>query len=253
VSSIIPDSEPPLYQSDLAQTPLPEILIKVHRYKAPGRIDCQRGEVMKRIYLEDGQIVFAATNQTAESLGDRLLAAGRITREEYESSLKRSQAIGKRHGVTLVDMKILSAKELFQAVRAQIEEIVWSMFAWDSGTVRFTPGREKHHEFVKVDIAVPRAILQGVQRMSDARALLARMGTKSTVLERTNEQIEGLTLTDEEQALLTDVDGKRSLLDLVNLHPNSARMVYGLFVIGLVRIRGRHPIKVQIKTKRPDE
>jgi len=32
-------SSPPLYQSDLAHTPLPEILVTVHRYRVPGIIE----------------------------------------------------------------------------------------------------------------------------------------------------------------------------------------------------------------------
>ena len=60
--------------------PLAEVLVKIHRYRAPGRVDCRRGDEVKRIYLDHGQIIFATTNQLAESLGDKLLREGRITR-----------------------------------------------------------------------------------------------------------------------------------------------------------------------------
>jgi len=110
-------SEAPLYQTDLSQTPLPDLLVKIYRYKAPGRIECRRGDVIKRIYLDRGNIIFATTNQIAESLGDRLLNAGRITREQYDESLRRVRASGKRHGVTLVEMGLLAAGELFAELR----------------------------------------------------------------------------------------------------------------------------------------
>ena len=32
----------PVYQTDIANTPLPEILVTIHRYKAPGAIDIAR-------------------------------------------------------------------------------------------------------------------------------------------------------------------------------------------------------------------
>ena len=38
-----PEPNAPLYQTDIAQTPLPEVLVKIHKYKAPGRVDCRRG------------------------------------------------------------------------------------------------------------------------------------------------------------------------------------------------------------------
>jgi uncharacterized protein DUF4388 len=246
------EPEAPLYQTDLSQTPLPDLLVKIHRYKAPGRIECRRGEMIKRVYLDHGSIIFATTNQIAESLGDRLLNSGRITRDQYDESVRRTRETRKRHGVTLVEMKLLTPDELFTAVREQIEEIVWSIFAWDSATVTFTPGREKHLEFVKVDIAVPQAVMRGVRRMPDARALLARMGTRTTLLDRTKEEVEGLTLTADEEALVAAANGKTPLPDLVNAGPNppadNARVLYGLFVLGLVAPKER--LKIQLKSSR---
>lgn len=249
-----PFSEPeaPLYHTDLAQTPLPDLLVKVHRYKVPGRIECRRGDVLKRVYLDHGSIIFATTNQIAESLGDRLLNEGRITRDQYDESLRRVRESGKRHGVTLVEMALLSADELFAAVRDQIEEIVWSIFSWDSASVTFTPGREKHLEFVKVDIAVPQAIMRGVRRMPDARGLLARMGNRTTLFERTKGAIEGLTVAADEEALLGAANGKTPLPDLVNTPPNrpadNARILYGLFALGLIAPKDR--VKVRVKSNR---
>ncbi|MEA2415638.1 MAG: hypothetical protein QOI58_2295, partial [Thermoanaerobaculia bacterium] len=78
--------------------PLAEVLVKIHRYRAPGRVDCKRGDEIKRIYLDHGQIVFATTNQLAESLGDKLLREGRITRRQYEESVARARETGSRHG-----------------------------------------------------------------------------------------------------------------------------------------------------------
>lgn len=241
-----------LYHTDLAQTPLPEILVTIHRYKAPGVVECRRGDEIKRVYLDRGQIIFAATNQISESLGDRLLAAGRITREQYTASLVRVRETGKRHGLTLVEMGILTNEELFTAVREQIEAILWTLFGWDSGAVTFVPGRDKHLEFVKVDIPVPRAMLNGVRKMPDARALVARLGIKTTLFARTNNAVEDLELTHEEQNLLNAVDGRKVLYELVNTPPlapaDNARILYGFFALQLITEKTQRQIKVQIQT-----
>jgi hypothetical protein len=241
-----------LYHTDLAQTALPEILVTIHRYKAPGVVECRRGDVIKRIYLDRGQIIFAATNQISESLGDKLLNAGRITQEQYTASLVRVRETGKRHGVALVEMGILTNEELFTAVREQIENILWTLFAWDSGAVTFVPGRDKHLEFVKVDIPVPRAVLNGVRKMPDARALVARLGVKTTLFARTNNVVEDLELTPDEQKLLDAVDGRRVLYELVNTPPlapaDNARILYGFFALQLITEKTPRQIKVQIQT-----
>lgn len=246
-----------LYHSDLAQTPLPEILVTIHRYKAPGVVECRRGDVIKRVYLDKGQIIFASTNQISESLGDKLLNAGRLTREQYDASLVRVRETGKRHGLTMVEMGILTHEELFTAVHEQIEAILWTIFGWDAGAVTFVPGRDKHLEFVKVDIPVPRAVLNGVRMMPDARALVARLGTKTTLFARTANAIEDLILTDDEQNLLHAVDGRRVLYELVNTPPlppsENARILYGFFALQLIAEKSTRQIKVQIHAPGPPQ
>jgi len=244
-------SATPLYQTDLAQTPLPEILVKIHRYKAPGVVECRRGTELKRVFLDHGRVIFAATNQITESLGDRLMREGRLTQEQYDESVRRLKLTQKRHGVTLVEMGLLTHEELFHVVREQIQEILWSIFTWTSGAVAFTPGRDKNLEFVKVDVPIPEAILHGVRRMPDARMLVARLGTKATVFERTNVAVEDLRLTEDEQGLLDKVDGKHALVDLVNTPPLSAsenaRILYAYHALQL--IAPKQPIKVQIPAR----
>jgi len=249
---LTPEPAAPLYQTEISQTPLAEVLVKIHRYRAPGRVDCKRGDEVKRIYLDHGQIIFATTNQIGESLGDKLLREGRITRHQYEESLTRARASGNRHGTTLVEMKILSPRDLFVAVHEQIEEIIWPIFGWDAGTVSFTAGRDKKLEFIKVDVPVPMAILRGVRHVADARALVARLGTKTTLFTRAAGHSEGLVLYEDEQHLLDAVDGRKVLYELVNTPPlaasDNARILYAFFALGLIIPRESRQIKVQLKT-----
>jgi hypothetical protein len=249
-------TEPPhpavaLYQTDLAQTPLPEILVTIHRYKVPGTIECRRGDEMKRVFLDRGQIIFATSNRVEDSLGDKLLREGKLTRDQYDESGRRMRTTGKRQGVTLIEMHALEPKDLFVALRAQIQEIVWSLFAWQDGTVIFTPGRDKHLEFIRIDIPIPQAIMQGVRRMPDARVLVSRLGTKTTLLERTANDAVDLALAADEGALLEHVDGRTPLVDLIATPPlgsaDNARILYGFFALQLVSIR--QPVRVQIKTE----
>jgi hypothetical protein len=249
---LTPEPAAPLYQTEISQTPLAEVLVKIHRYRAPGRVDCKRGDEVKRIYLDHGQIVFATTNQIAESLGDKLLRECRITQRQYDESVARARETGKRHGTTLVEMKALSAEDLFTAVRDQIEEIIWPIFGWDSGTVSFTAGRDKRLEFIKVNIPVPMAILHGVRHVADARTLVARLGTKTTLFGRSAGHAEGLVLDADEQNLLDVVDGRKVLYELVNTPPlassDNARILYAFFALGLIVPREPRQIKVQLKT-----
>jgi hypothetical protein len=241
----------PLYQTDLAQTSLPEILVKIHRYRVPGVLEFRRGDEVKRVFFDKGHIIFATTNQLTESLGDKLVRVGRITQDEYDESVRRMKITGKRHGVTLVEMKLLTAEEMFNYVREQIEEIVLSIFTWTTGTVAFTPGRDKNLEFVKVDIPVPAAVLRGARVLPDAKALVAKLGTRTTLFERATTDVEQIVLSEAEQHLLDAVDGRRALADLVNVPAlpaaDNARILYAFLALGLIAPHEPRGVKVQVK------
>lgn len=245
-----------LFRSELKDSPLPEVLITTSKYRVPGAIECRLGEVRKSIFIDGGQIIFATSSDVSESLGDRLLAEGKITRAQYEESAKRLRTGDKRQGAILVEMGAIAPKDLFISVREQVQQIVWSIFDWSAGDVVFTPGREKHHEFIKLNIPIRQAVLQGVRRMSDVRSLIARIGGKTTVVERNpNADLHDIHLLDEEIRLLGQVDGKKTLLELTNEPPESAlqsgRTLYSLFALGIIQVKASQRIKVRVKTPTP--
>jgi hypothetical protein len=250
-----PAGRRPQFRSDLGQTPLAEVLATVYRYRVPGIIECTRGEEIKRIYIDAGTIIFATSTNTVDSLGDRLLKAGRITRQQYDESVQRIGEGGKRQGSILVEMRALQPKALFVAVREQVQAIVWSIFPWEEGKVTFRPGRDKHLEFIKLEIPIPRAVLEGVAH-SEARSLIARLGSRATVFEQNPdaEKDDLKVLTAEEKAFLHEIDCKRALSDLTRLAPRSAsdnaRLLYAFSVLRLIRVKAPKQIKVHIRSSK---
>ena len=243
----------PVFQTDLGSTPLPEILVTILRHKAPGVVECKRGAETKEIFLDRGRIVFATSNQVRDSLGDKLLAEGKISQEQYDESVRRLVTTGKRQGTILTEMKVLSPEDMMTAVREQIQVIIFSVFSWDSGEVTFTPGRDKHQEFVKVDFSIPEAVMKGVRQMPDAKALVARLGTKNTSFIRTDTTYDDLWLDEDEQRILNHVGTLHTLYDLVNTPPlqpsMNARIVYALSALQLIAAKKSSKVKVQVRTE----
>jgi hypothetical protein len=245
----------PLYQSDFAQTPLPEILVKIQRYNVGGVIDCQREDVNKKVFLDNGQISWASSSDMNDSLGMKLLREGRITQQQYEESARLIRESGKRQGKILVDLNAIEPASLFLVIREQVQEIVWSLFTWDSGIVSFAPGPAKKLEFVKLEIPIPRAIIQGIRRMTDVRSLVARVGTRATLIERNLEENStalNLRLKPEEQHLLDSIRGKMTLQQVVNTPPltpsENAKLVYAFHALQLITTRTPRAVRIQVKT-----
>lgn len=241
------------FRGDLSQIPLPEVLFTVWRYKVPGAIDCHQGNLCKTLFVDDGRIVFSTSTDLTDSLGARLLSAGKINQQQYDESVARlADGGGRRQGRILVDMNAIEPKDLFVEVREQVREIVWSLFAWQSGEFVFSPGRERHREFIRLDFPILDAISEGVTSVSDRRLLVSRLGSRTSVYQReADPPVPETALSPRLREVLGNVDGKRPLIELVGLPPgppaDNAAAIYTLLTFRMIRQRPTSPVKVTVR------
>ena len=243
-----------IFTGDLGETPLPEMLATIHRNHVPGVLEAQLAEFTKRVFIIGGDIIFASSTNRAESLGDVLLASGRITAEQLHDSVMRLlDNPRKRHGQILVEMGLLSEAEMRAAVLEQVQRIVWSLFDLTEGKVTFTLVEDRADEVYKLRIPTPRAVLHGCQTMADAKRLVGRLGGRSTVFSKppTPEHLKDFQLESGEEQLLGRVDGKRTLFELCDGGPFSAglnaRVLYAFNCLGLIRKEKDTPAKIRVQ------
>lgn len=243
-----------LYQDDLGHLPVPEILASVEKWKVPGVLTVEGDPYTKKIFLDDGKIIFATSTDPDERLGEFLLHKGRISQAQYDESVVRLKRGEGRQGKILVDMGVLTPKALFETVTEQITAVVISLFNWEQGKVSFEIGDYKRDEMIKIAIPLRKAILEGVKAMWDAKRLLARLGTKTTIFAPVFElkDILNLRLDEEEMKLLQMVDGRRSVYEIVTkgplTQPQNAKMLYIFMVLKLIDKKSNGVIKIQWKT-----
>lgn len=232
------------YRGDLSQTALPEILYTIDRFQVPGVIEGSREGVVKQVYIKEGNVVHATSTDRNDSLGVYLQRSGVISADMYLETMRERERTNKRYGVLLIENGILSPADVLRAIRKQIEAIVWSLFYWQDGSVIFSIGEFKEPDAVRIQVPMRQVILQGIKRAPDAKALVARLGRKETVLEPCykTEQLVELALDSDEYRLLTLVDGRRTLYDVCTLGPHSAsenaKVLYAFQILQLLRPAG---------------
>lgn len=248
-------SEEFIFRGDLESDSLPEILATIHRHGVPGVLDCTREDVSKCVYFATGDIIFATSTDREESLGESLLRDGLITEDQLRlSSDELRRTPGRRHGTVLVQMGFLEPHELGAAVRKQVQAIVWSLFAWSSGSVVFRVGTFRDDEVYKIKVPTAKAILEGCRFLPDPKDVTARLGGRMGILQPTKRPVylRGLELDDDEKALLGLVDGRRTLYQLCEAGPLNpginARILYALLTLRLVGPdRSSGVIRVQVR------
>jgi hypothetical protein len=218
------------------------MLAIIHRTRVAGILEATRGEFTKRVWIENGYVVHASSSDLVDSLGGFLRRSGRLTEEQLEQAMqRRAETVNRRLGELLIELGFLSPAEIYRAIREHAEGIVWSLFSWESGSVTFRIGIPELVEIVRIQIPLRQVILQGVKRVGNAKALVAKLGGRDAVYEpcfRFEDLIE-VALDGQEYGLLATVDGRRTLLELCSEGPlppaDAARLLYAYHVLGLIR------------------
>jgi hypothetical protein len=193
--------------------------------------------------VRGGQVVHASSSDRDLSLGGYMLRRGLLSEDQFGDLMEERAASNKRFGVLVVERGLQSPDRVREAVQGQVEDIVWSLFAWDAGEVEFSLGEWEDEDLIPILLSLRRTIVDGIVRELSARPLVVRLGGRKTVLEpcyRVEDLVEvGLTRTEYE--LLRLVNGQSGLFELCMNGPFSteenAKLLYAFQVLELVRRR----------------
>jgi len=228
------------YRGTLEETSLAEMFYTIFRHRVPGLIEITNGTTVKRITIRDGLVLHASSSDRADRLGAFLYRSGKLSRKTLEETMRRRRSSNTRHGQIMIEDGLLSPGELFQAIRGQMEAIVWSVFAWKQGEVTFQIG-ERPAPSVRIHLPMRQVVLRGVKHVPDVKALVAQLGRRDTVMTPSYdiEDLLEIALDQDEYRLLRLVDGARSIYDICSQGPFSvaenARLLYAYHVLRLVQ------------------
>lgn len=211
----------------------------VSRYRVPGVLTAERPGATRQVFVDDGKVVFVTSSDFDDSLGAFLLRRKMLTPEQILASSGRIAETGKRQGEALVEMGLMSAKQMEEAVLAQISEIVWSLFGWEEGDVTFEVGRFREKEQIQLHLPLETVIREGIFHYADPKALVRQVGPSWTLLEPVAEAISPIPLESPEQEFLSRVDGRTQFGDLCRKGPGdaayNARVLYLFLCLDLIR------------------
>ena len=159
--------------ADVRAFPLADILSMIHRSGKSGFVYFRREAHEKSVYLHRGEVVFASSNQKPDRIGECMLRSGAITLEQLQDA-ENSFSPSDRFGKVLVQKGLLTPRGLWDGVKAQVEDIVRSLFAYTAGTVHFWEGEVTPDNVVRLSLPTRRLIAEGLQRRDELFKLLAQ-------------------------------------------------------------------------------
>jgi len=126
---------------------LPDLMWSFCERRVTGVLEVTRGPITRKLYLQEGHIVFASSSDPNDRLGETLLRMDQISLEELETALHGLRS-GKRLGKLLVDAEALTHDELVQAVVDQVRSVVLDVLRWSEGVYQFHPGELPTQELI---------------------------------------------------------------------------------------------------------
>lgn len=175
-----------------------------------GMVRLETGSLIKVVYLQQGTIAFASSNEKSDRLTEVLRRAGKLTVEQIEhaqSRLRPNVSLGK----TLVELGYISPKDLLWGARMQVEAIVHQLLHWSHGTFQFLEGPVPK-EIVSLNLSIPHVIFEGVLKTQDRQWVLRHIGSPDAIYTITPDFHEkNVTYKLPVEEIVSRMNGKRTL------------------------------------------
>ncbi len=223
---------------------LADVFIGIQRGTKTGTLKIKSGAVVKRVYINNGDIVFADSSLKNDGLGEMLVIEGIITQQQFDEATARLIETDEKLGKVLVEMSCLTPRELYQAVRRQVEGIILGLFAIDDGTFEFNEGSLPTEEVITLIISAADIIYRGMKRVRSVAYVEQMCPSPAAVLDLSHNPMDIfqlITLENVDKEILYLINGNSPLETILSLSPSTRfetlKTISAFLRIGIVTIK----------------
>ena len=219
---------------------LAELLQWLGSSNKSGTLRFERDRATQEIRFCEGRVIGCSSDAPAQRIGQFLISRGKATEEQLRHALTINEESSKMLGQTLVEIGALTEEELLDELRAQTEEIIYSLFDCSEGLFRFEETISES-EFFSVDMQVQDILLRGLQRFDEMSRIREVFPSPGVVLRYTAKPPAAEIFADETwRGIYSAIDGKRTIADIVlDTHGNDYQaqgLLFNLHDKGYVEI-----------------
>ena len=239
-SGMEPEDEDLTVRGDLETTSVPELLRSLLGSGETGILQFRNGEVKKTVYIHNGRVVYAASSNPDERLGESLLVRGKITARQYLEASKHDPpgAAAGRHPGGAGGPRARGADPARWSTH--VREILMDLFTWTTRRLRARHDGAGSDDVVTLNISTENLILEGHPPHAGPGARIFRGigGDIEAIPVPTGntEVLYKLELTPEEQEVLAQVNGRSTIEQICQVsylsNFETCRILWALQVLG---------------------
>ena len=229
-------------KGSLKEASLPDVIQLLFLGRRTGCLALADRHNFGTIYFDEGNIVYATIVNRRDRLGDILMRSGRITAEQLHGAVDRQG--GEREqklGEILVQEGAISREELQRYIRVQIEEAVYYLFTWNSGTFNFEAGVRPEREDFLVRINPEYLLLEGARRVDEWSLIEKKLPSFDLIFAVDGDHLDQSApeLSPEQRLLVPLMDGTRDVSQLMEesglIEFEVGKALFGLITAGFAR------------------
>lgn len=205
-------------QGNLKLERLSSIIIALSFSKRSGTLVLKKDDLRKNVYIKDGYIVFAQSNDMNDRIDKILLKVGLLNEDQNKDIEKLFHQYGRITGKILVNNGFLTPQEFYTSIRLQTLEIVCSLFNWERGLFKFKEGDlpKKGLPPVKMDSGI--VVYEGLRRMTNWNIIhrdMSNFNQVFTLAEKVPTLFNNVKLVKSEKEMLKIISEKKSIKDII--------------------------------------
>ena len=211
-----------------------------------------------QVYFDAGKVIYATIKSNPHPLGLMLVRSGKVTEADLDRALLAQKARqGVKFGEILVEMGVITPRELERQVKLQIEEVVFELMSWREGFFSFT---ERDMTDVPagatVKVSTESLLMEGARRIDEWSRIadkVPHLAVVPVLADAGDDQAAQLDLLPTEWEMLSMIDGRADLKGIATQLARSefdvARIAYGLVSTGIITFR--MPSRVSMRAMLP--
>lgn len=212
----------------------------IHTTRRTGLMAVTVGSIRRSIFFHQGSVIAGSSNQSADRFGEIVCRMGLVSRDALDAALAE---VGpeRKIGNVLLARGLISTRDLWKILRAQIEEILFAILLVETGEVtlsHFDPGQVPS----RTALNTQHVLLEGLRRKDEMEHLRGQIPASDRRVVKTRLERD-VTLETNERRVYDLVDGVRTVGELIDVsllgELEGVRVLHHLLKVGLVAEGGR--------------
>ncbi len=209
-------------QGRIEKFTLTEIFQLVAASRKSGTLGIQKDDSIVMIYFKNGDIIYAYGPRQTYHLGRLLKERGKLTQQQLDDAINTQAKTenSKRLGEILIHKGYIDRADLEKVVTEQIQELLYSLLSWQTGSFKFYENQFPTEEEITVSLSVEDVILEGLRRLDELnmiRETLPDLNAVYTISATQGQRTRKLSLEATEWNIMALVNGQRTINEICDL------------------------------------